>query len=77
MLFVGEAADGRSRAAGVKGDRDPGYGPTSKMIAESAVCLLQDAQRHTWRHLDARSPWGTALIARLGANAGLTFAVEA
>jgi hypothetical protein len=28
---------------GVQGDRDPGYGSTSKMITESAMCLLQDA----------------------------------
>ena len=26
----------------VKGDRDPGYGSTSKMISECAICLLRD-----------------------------------
>ena len=28
----------------VTGDRDPGYGSTSKMIAESALCLVRDVQ---------------------------------
>src|SRR5882757_9881496 len=40
LLFVGLAPDGRQVRAAVKGDRDPGYGSTSKMIAECAVCLL-------------------------------------
>lgn len=77
VLFVGEAADGRSLRVGVKGDRDPGYGSTSKMIAESAVCLLQDASATPGGIWTPASAMGTALIAHLGANAGLTFAVEA
>jgi hypothetical protein len=28
------------------GVRDPGYGSTSKMIAESALCLVRDVRRH-------------------------------
>ena len=40
ILFFGEAADGKTIRVGVKGDMDPGYGSTSKMIAESAVTLL-------------------------------------
>ncbi len=34
------ADDGRQVRAGVKGDKDPGYGSTSKMIAETALCLI-------------------------------------
>ena len=34
--------DGRQVRASVKGDRDPGYGSTSKMISESGVCLVSD-----------------------------------
>ena len=67
----------RRLRVGVKGDRDPGYGSTSKMIAESAVCLLQDASATPGGIWTPASAMGTALIARLGANAGLTFAVEA
>src|SRR5271170_317781 len=42
LLYVAVAPDGRQVRAAVKGDRDPGYGSTSKMIAESAICLLRD-----------------------------------
>ena len=42
VLFVGEMPGGEGVEAVVKGDRDPGYGSTSKMIAESALCLVQD-----------------------------------
>ena len=42
-LFVGIAADGRKVKVSVHGDRDPGYGSTSKMLAEAAICLVKDA----------------------------------
>jgi short subunit dehydrogenase-like uncharacterized protein len=78
VLFVGETADGRTLRAGVKGDKDPGYGSTSKMIGESALCLAKDVG------LDktAGGVWtpgaalGAALIARLERHAGLKFALE-
>lgn len=76
VLMVGEHTDGRSVRISVKGDKDPGYGSTSKMIAESAVCLVKNP------HLGGGGIWttapimGEALIERLQANAGLTFAVE-
>src|SRR5205823_6032630 len=40
ILFLGELSDGGQVEAVVTGDRDPGYGSTSKMIAESALCLV-------------------------------------
>ena len=42
LLYVAIAPDGRQVRAAVKGDRDPGYGSTSKMISECAICLLRD-----------------------------------
>src|SRR5260370_28125677 len=36
VLFIGTDAAGHSLRVGVKGDRDPGYGSTSKMITEAA-----------------------------------------
>ena len=42
VLMVGDTKDGRRLRAGVKGDKDPGYGCTSKMISESAMCLARD-----------------------------------
>jgi short subunit dehydrogenase-like uncharacterized protein len=79
VLFIGETADGRSLRASVKGDRDPGYGSTSKMIAETALCLARDVPKEKtpggiWT---PGAALGEALIERLQANAGLTFAIEA
>ena len=41
LLFVGLMPDGSRMDCVVTGDRDPGYGSTSKMIAETALCLLE------------------------------------
>ena len=41
LLFIGELADGARVDATVTGDRDPGYGSTSKMIAETAIALIE------------------------------------
>ena len=37
ILLIGETGDGRSLSVSVRGDKDPGYGSTSKMIAESGI----------------------------------------
>ena len=44
LLFVGDGPNGERLDVCVKGDRDPGYGSTSKMIAESAIQLLQEEE---------------------------------
>ena len=77
VLFLGTDDAGNTLRVGVKGDRDPGYGSTSKMIAEAAVCLLQDAASTPGGIWTTAPALGDKLIARLQANAGLTFAVEA
>ena len=75
LLFVGIAEDGRQVRASVKGDKDPGYGSTSKMIAETALCLIGSPEV-------AGGIWtpGAALrgklVERLEEKAGLKFAVE-
>lgn len=76
VLFLGTDNEGHSLRVGVKGDRDPGYGSTSKMIAEAAVCLLQDAATTPGGIWTTAPALGDKLIARLQANAGLGFAVE-
>jgi short subunit dehydrogenase-like uncharacterized protein len=45
VVITGQTVDGRRLSVRVRGDRDPGYGSTSKMISESALCLLQDVGR--------------------------------
>ena len=59
----------------VRGDRDPGYGSTSKMLAESAVCLAQDPLSSPGGVLTPVSAMGEALLARLTENAGVSFEV--
>jgi short subunit dehydrogenase-like uncharacterized protein len=78
VLFVGESKYGRTLRASVKGDKDPGYASTSKMISESAMCLVQDVGRDetpggVWTPGAAMAD---KLIARLQANAGLRFSLE-
>lgn len=76
VLFLGQDAEGHSLRVGVQGDRDPGYGSTSKMITEAAVCLLQDAAETPGGIWTPAPALGDKLIARLQAHAGLRFAVE-
>ena len=77
LLFVGETANGRTLRASVKGDRDPGYGSTCKILSETAFLLHE-----TPRDRLAGGIWtpaaalGQPLIDRLEAKAGLRFAIE-
>ena len=76
LLFVAIAPDGKQVRAAVKGDRDPGYGSTSKMIAECALCLLRDTPNVPAGIWTPGAAMGDKLIKRLVDNAGLTFTVE-
>ena len=76
LLFVAIAPDGRQVRAVVKGDRDPGYGSTSKMISECAICLLRDTPEVPAGIWTPGAAMGDKLIKRLVDHAGLTFAVE-
>ena len=76
VLFLGQDGAGNSLRVGVKGDRDPGYGSTSKMIAEAALCLLQDAGSAAGGIWTPAAVMGEPLLLRLQKNAGLAFAVE-
>ena len=42
LLFVGAGPHGERIDVCVKGDRDPGYGSTSKMISECAIALTEE-----------------------------------
>ena len=74
IFFHGQNDDGtkiiRTR---VSGDRDPGYGATSRMLGESAVCLAQDALTCTGGVWTPATAMGQLLINRLEKNAGLCF----
>jgi short subunit dehydrogenase-like uncharacterized protein len=77
LLFVALAPDGRQVRAAVKGDRDPGYGSTSKMIAECAICLLRDTPELKAGIWTPGAAMGDRLIKRLADHAGISFEVEA
>ena len=77
LLYIAIAPDGRQVRASVKGDRDPGYGSTSKMISECAICLLRDAPEVKPGFWTPGAAMGDRLIKRLVDHAGLTFQVEA
>lgn len=77
LLYVAIAPDGRMVRAGVTGDRDPGYGSTSKMISECAICMLRDTTDVAAGFWTPGAAMQHQLIKRLRDNAGLTFAVEA
>lgn len=74
ILYIGHVEGGEPIVVTVKGDRDPGYGSTSKMIAESALCLLKDTLDTKGGLWTTAPAMGDKLIARLEANAGLSFA---
>lgn len=76
LMFTGVSTDGERLIVGVKGDRDPGYGSTSKMITECAMCLLDEAKDTPGGVLTPAPAFGQAIIDRLQAKAGLTFGVE-
>jgi len=78
VAFHGETRDGRRLRASCRGDRDPGYGSTARMIAESALCLARDVDRGhagggVWT---PGAALGQQLITRLEANAGMSFRIE-
>jgi short subunit dehydrogenase-like uncharacterized protein len=78
LVFIGDTADGRRLRASVRGDRDPGYAGTSRMISESALCLARDVGRDrapggVWT---PGAAMGETLIARLRQHAGITFEID-
>jgi short subunit dehydrogenase-like uncharacterized protein len=78
VVFIGDTAKGQRLRATVRGDRDPGYGSTCKLVAESALCLGTGIDRSmtpggVWT---AGAAMGLPLLNRLQERAGLVFTVE-
>jgi short subunit dehydrogenase-like uncharacterized protein len=72
VRFVGEG--GGERIVTEVAGGDPGYGETSKMLAESALCLAHDDVPETSGQVTTAAAMGDALIERLQ-RAGITFSV--
>ncbi len=75
-IFAGQNCKGELMISSVQGDRDPGYGSTSKMLAEAAICLLENPTLAGGGLWTPAAALGQALIDRLQAHAGLTFQIE-
>ena len=72
VRFEGEGG-GKRVATQVSGG-DPGYGETSKMLSEAALCLAQDELPETAGQVTTAAAMGDALIERLE-RAGIAFEV--
>jgi short subunit dehydrogenase-like uncharacterized protein len=72
VRFVGEG--GGKRVVTMVSGGDPGYSETSKMLAESALCLAQDDLPQTAGQVTTAVAMGDQLIARLQ-RAGIGFEV--
>ena len=75
---VGTTAEGRQIRTKVTGDRDPGYGSTSKMLGQAAACLALDVDKAAmpggfWT---PATIFGDHLIQRLKDHSGLTFELD-
>lgn len=75
IMFIGVDSQGNQRVASVAADLDPGYGSTSKMLAESAICLSEQTQLKGGFYTPAPA-LGHSLITRLQERAGLRFTIE-
>ena len=63
--------------AKVTGDMDPGYGSTSKMLAECAICLaLEDTLNENYGVITPSVAFEENILERLQNNAGLEFSMK-
>ncbi len=76
LRFVGRTKDDQVIITRVTGDRDPGYGSTSKMLGESGMCLAFDLPAdHPGGFWTPASLLDGSLMERLTSNAGLRFEI--
>ena len=76
LKFYIKTNNNKEIIARVIGDMDPGYGSTSKMLAESAICLAKDDLKESYGVLTPSTSMGESLLKRLKENAGLSFKLE-
>jgi short subunit dehydrogenase-like uncharacterized protein len=75
LVGLPEAPNGPKLVATVRGQSDPGYGETAKMLTEAAVCLAKDDLDVPGGVLTPASSMGMRLVERLQ-RAGMTFEAE-
>jgi short subunit dehydrogenase-like uncharacterized protein len=77
IRFIGQTQQGETIITKVRGDRDPGYGSTCKILGEAAVCLAVDVPKTDKKggFWTPASLMGDQLIPRLEQYAGLSFSI--
>jgi len=73
LMQIGVLPDGTLLRSRITGDQDPGYGSTSKMLSECAVCLAKDDLEAGGGVWTPAAVMARPLIDRLRTNAGLVF----
>ncbi|MGI9233840.1 MAG: saccharopine dehydrogenase family protein [Woeseiaceae bacterium] len=76
LMQIGVLPDGTLLRSRITGDQDPGYGSTSKMLSECAVCLARDEILVDGGVWTPASAMARPLLKRLRENAGLTFEIR-
>jgi short subunit dehydrogenase-like uncharacterized protein len=71
MRIVAKSESGKKITGRIAGNKDPGYGQTAVMLAESAICLAKDALAERYGVLTPATAMGMPLVTRLRA-AGMT-----
>ena len=73
VIYLIGKKDGKITCKGtIKGQKDPGYGETAKMLAESALCLALDELPRNYGIITPAYAMGEPLLQRLR-EAGMTF----
>jgi short subunit dehydrogenase-like uncharacterized protein len=73
LVQIGILPDGSIIRGKITGDQDPGYGSTSKMLSECAVCLAKDDLSASGGVWTPAAVMAEPLIKRLRQSAGLEF----
>jgi short subunit dehydrogenase-like uncharacterized protein len=76
FALLGITKDGDRLRATVTGDKDPGYGSTSKIISEAALCLVKDCADLSGGIYTPAAAMGLSLVGRLQSHAGMTFDID-
>ncbi len=75
LWFYGRLPDGALLRCEVRGEGDPGYAATSRMLGEAGACLAQDALPAGGGFWTPASALAEPLLTRLQQRAGMRFAV--
>lgn len=76
FIAPGDAPERPALVATVSATRDPGYGSTSRMIAECALCLARDGTGTPGGSWTPSACMAEALLPRLISGAGLSFSAR-